>query len=174
MPESRSLRLVVDVMTESPLVTSSSSSDGGRGQRDGGDSSGSQAAFTAADADRLHAPCPVESHSSRAVDIASLDTTLPTYIAAEPLTATPVDDDVKRAASRDRTKQHPVVGSRSSSSWIDDMRMTAVSDDRPCTSVRTACTDAALSSKNLEDAVSNMDVERLYELVDRHCELEGR
>jgi len=65
---------------------------------------------------RLHVPCPAESPSSRAVDIASLETTLLTYTAVVPHKVTPGDADVKRAASRDLTKQHPVVWSRSSSS----------------------------------------------------------
>jgi len=152
MSESRSLRLVVDVVKQSPLVASSSSSDGGRGERAGGDSSGSQATLTAADAVRLQVPGPVESLSSRAVDIASLDTTLLTYIAVAPLTATPDDADVKRATSRDRTKQHPVVGSRSSSSWIDERRTTASErhEGRPCTSVRTGLTRQRSAASTLQ------------------------
>lgn len=113
MPESRSLRLVVDVVKQSCLAASSSSSDGERAERAGADSSGSHAAFTAAAAVRA---APDESHSRRDVDIVSVDTTLPTCIAVAAHTATPGDSDVKRAESRDRTKQHLVVESRSSSS----------------------------------------------------------
>ena len=137
MPESRSRRLVVAAVKRSSFVASSSSSS--HDERDGGESSGSQAAFTAAAAVRLQVRGPDESPSSRAVDVASLESAPLTYIAAALHTATPGDDDIKRAASRDRTKQHPVVWNGSSSSTVEDSRTTAseLDDERPCTSVRT-------------------------------------
>jgi len=148
MPESRICRVVTQLVL---FVVSSSSSEGGRDKRDGADSSGSQAAFTAAAAVKLHAPRRDDSPSRRAVDIASL--------AAVPHTATPGDDDVKRAASRDRTKQHPVVGGWSSSSRTADRRTTASErqDVRSSTSVRTRLIGI--------DVVIGTDTERLYELM---------
>jgi len=123
-------------------VSSSSSSESGWG----GDSKGSHAAFTAAAAVRLQVRWMDESPSRRAVDVASHAVHVTSYAVnvashAAPLhTAPPGDADIRRLESRDRAKQHPVVGTRSSSSAINDNRVTASKrgDDLSCTSVRTA------------------------------------